>query len=121
MRIIKDNYGNRLYDKKGTIFLDLVKGQRPLRIAKINKTEGALEMYRDYGKHLFFKANAFGFNYELLVATKFKNIVLSTSEKEVFVIPIRFILDEGEFLFFKTQGFETQIFINLDKLKEFKL
>ncbi|MBK7362665.1 MAG: hypothetical protein IPJ01_10255 [Micavibrio sp.] len=36
-------------------------------------------------------------------------------------IPVKFILENGKFLFFKEQGFEKQIFVSLEQLAEFKI
>ena len=129
MKIIKDSYGNAIYDKNNTIFLALAEGSRLLRIAKINKAKNALEMFRDYEQHLFKKANSYGFNYELLVATKLKYVLLKTTiclpnkhiKKEEFLIPIDVLIEKGEFLFFKQQGFEIQIFLSLEKLEKYRL
>ena len=48
------------------------------------------------------------------------NTIRLQDEFNRWTIPLQYILENGEFLFFKEQGFEKQIFISLNKIEQFK-
>lgn len=76
---------------------------------------------RTRSKHLFKKLNAYGFCYRIInEATKFDHVKIS-DDYGTYLIPRQVMLDEGEFLHFKKQGFELQIFVNLFTLNRYKL
>lgn len=119
MRRIKDDAGNLIYNKQDKIYLELPAKQQRKMIAKIDEKNNALRMYRAYDKHVLWKAMSYGFNYELLLATKFSDIIIDTDEKEEFRVPVKVLLDKGDFLWFKQKGFERQIFVELDIIKTY--
>lgn len=118
--MFKDSSGNVLYRDGSTIKLKL-KEHSTRTLGKINTANKTFVVYRNSKKHILFKLNAYGFNYEMLSMSKqIENVVITTETQTFYIVPLSFILKEGEFLHFKKTGFERQIFINLDKIKQFK-
>lgn len=121
--MITDNAGNMLYRQGNAIKLKLSSEPHPRKIGRIEEDKKILIIQRDSTKHLFDKINGYGFNYQLLcTATKFNKVLLEIiDKKERYLIPIDTILLDGQFLNFKQQGFEIQIFIPLTIINDFKL
>jgi len=70
--------------------------------------------------HLLKKANAYGFNYQMLItAQKCKSVMLCCRQGR-FEIPIKDILEKGSFLWFKHTGFERQIFLPVDVIQNYR-
>ena len=120
--MIKDSLGNKLYRKDNIIFLKLISESYSRKLGIIDEQSKNFITNRIYETHLYRNAEAFGFNSELLITAKlFTNVKLLTDKNEIFIIPIKFILDNGDYLHFKKQGFERQIFITLEQLKDFQI
>lgn len=117
--MIKDKAGNILYRKGDVMLLDLLSEDRRRRLGII---EGdVIIMRRDPKKHLLRVANSYGFCYELLAtAKKLKSIkLIIVGTNDFYHIAIEDVLKYGDFLFFKTQGFEKQIFLTLEQLEKY--
>ncbi len=121
--MIEDKEGNVLYRQNNTIKLHLKSEPHPRKIGKIDEENKQLIIERDSTKHLFEKINGYGFNYELLSsATKFEYIkLIITDKKTSYLIPLNIILTKGQFMNFKQQGFEIQIFLSLTIIEQFIL
>ena len=119
--MIKDKAGNMLYKKGNVILLDLLSEDRRRRIGVIPEVEkDVVVMKRDPKKHLLRVANAFGFCYEFLATAKIvKTVRLMIVGNGFYDILIEDILKHGDFLFFKKQGFEKQIFLTLEQLEKY--
>ena len=119
--MIKDKAGNMLYKKGNVILLDLVSEDRRRRIGTISETEhNVIVMRRDPKKHLLKVANAYGFCYEFLATARIIKVVrLMIVGGDFYHILIKDILKHGDFLFFKKQGFEKQIFLTLEQLEKY--
>lgn len=117
--MIKDKSGNMLYRSGNVILLDLLSEDRRRRLGTI--VDDYIHMKRDPKKHLLRVANAYGFCYELLATAKKSKFIklyltgISTS----YWIPIKDILEKGDFLFFKKQGFERQIFLTVEQIEKY--
>lgn len=119
--MIQDLIGNKLFRKGDVIYLSLVSEGYSRKLGIIDEESKNLITTRVYSKHLYRNANSFGFNSEFLRnANIIENVKLLTDKDEIFIIPIKFILEEGSYLHFKKKGFERQIFINIEKIKQFK-
>jgi len=119
MNEIKDKFGNSIYRSGDNVFLELVNESRNRKLGRIKGT--VIEMFRDPKKHLLYKLNAYGFNHNLLDRlNKVKEVLLSVESKK-YLIPIKYILENGSFLNFKEQGFELQIFLEVEKIKGFEV
>ena len=53
------------------------------------------------------------------LAKQFDKVLLRDDDSS-YEIPVKIILEEGKFLFFKSQGFEVQIFLPLERIKDFE-
>lgn len=121
---ISDEYGNNLYVHNNgvriLIFLKLKQEARKRRLGVINLDTKTFYVKRVRAKHLFNKNQSYGFNYKLLSeAKKFDKVRLQDDFNE-WLIPVKYILDNGSFLHFKGEGFERQIFIELSSINEFE-
>jgi len=118
---IQDDSGNKIVVEGDNLYLCLKEDNRKRHIGVLNKAAKVLSMKRDRKRHLHYKSNSYGFNYQVLSqGTKF-NKILIRDNVESFLVPLEFLLEKGRFLYFKQQGFERQIFITLDELKEHKI
>jgi hypothetical protein len=115
-----DTDNNRIYRKETAIYLKLKNESFSRKLGEIDTDKKTLTVNRKYETHLHRKSDSFGFNYSLLKqATLFNLVVLITNKDEVFHIPLEYILEKGDFIYFKEQGFEKQIFLKLELIKEF--
>ena len=124
VKSISDEVGNLVIVKNnGTriiLTLKLVSETRFRKLGIVNLAQKSFEVKRKREKHLFRKLYSYGFNSKLLHDAKMFNTVRLSDETCRWTIPVSFILENGTYLNFKGQGFETQIFINLDKIEQFK-
>ena len=120
-----DNSGNILraywYGRVSRITLQLNKEKREREIGMIDHELRRFEVKRDPKRHLFLKFNAYGINHSLL-GDGFFDKVLINDTKNIWLVPNEHILKVGKFLHFKNNGgFELQIFVPLDDIKEYKI
>lgn len=122
--ILTDDVGNKLKIMRGTrtIIIKLIlKGEtRERNIGTVDVNKKELLVSRIRSKHLHIKSNSYGFNYYLLSAAKTFNTVRITDGVEQYVVPLKELIDNGKFLYFKQQGFEKQIFVPLAVLEKYK-
>ena len=91
------------------------------RIGVINLHEKWLFVKRVRSEHLHKKSNSYGLNHHILAnATKFDHVKI-TDDFGTYLIPLQTVLDEGKFLHFKKQGFERQLFLDLDLIRKYKI
>jgi hypothetical protein len=77
---------------------------------------------REKKKHLLIKADAYGFNYNLLnEAKRFDKVLLCIDKIDKYLIPNDYILSNGSFLWFKNEGFERQIFLKRAEIERFNV
>lgn len=113
-------------DKRMTVSLQLqAEGAKTRKIGTITLSTRTMEIKRRRAAHLFRKMNAYGFNdYVLRTAKKFDTIRLSDETCD-WKIPVKFILENGsemkQYLQFKEQGFEKQVFVTLTQLEQFRI
>ncbi len=116
-----DSFGNLLKIKNNgkriILLLKLASETRHRQVGVINEKQRILTVYRE-PYHLHRISNSYGFNYQLLdEAKKFDFVRIIAADAE-YKIPRTELLAKGNFLFFKEQGFERQIFVKLDELKK---
>ena len=109
--------------KDGRVAIKLQTEKRERKVGLIK--DEVLFVDRSYDKHLLRKANAYGFNYNLLKRFKdFKNVCINEDDCATYVVPVQTILDMGRVMFFKNSedgnSFEVQIFLNRDIIKTYK-
>lgn len=121
---IDDEGGNKLrvqQNDKLTVLTLLLKGDKPRKIGTVTKSTRTIQMKRRKDIHLFRKGNAYGFCYYVLNNQTSIDYVSLSDELNHWKVPVKFILDNGKFLFFKEQGFEKQIFLSLEQLEQHKI
>lgn len=104
------------------IKLKLKKEKFARLLGYVKTSEKTLYCNRDSKKHLLVKADSYGFNYNLLnEAKRFDKVLLCIDKIDKYLIPKEFILSNGSFLWFKTEGFERQIFLKMAEIERFKV
>jgi len=119
--IIDDVAGNKLIINGNRILIKFVRERSAKLIGVINLENRFMFVRRTRSKHLFKKLNAYGFCYHVISEAKKFDFIKLSDEFGTYLIPRKVMLEEGEFLHFKKQGFELQIFVNLFTLKRYKL
>jgi len=119
--IIDDLAGNKLIINGNRILIKFVRERSAKLIGVINLENRFMFVRRTRSKHLFKKLNAYGFCYRVISEAKKFDFIKLSDEFGTYIIPRKVMLEEGEFLHFKKQGFELQIFVNLFTLNRYKL
>lgn len=123
IRSVEDEIGNLLLCKDNgsriTVSLKLKSERRYRKLGIINREQKSISIKRNSGKHLMRKFSGYGFNHKLLVDSKTFDTIRLSDENSSWTIPKQFILDNGKYLNFKSQGFELQIFISLNDINQF--
>jgi hypothetical protein len=117
LRVYRDSTAPEVLDIR--LYVKAKKEERKLGL--VDKEKRTLYISRDRSKHLLTSNNSYGFNYLLLNEAKTFDIVLIRDSVSAFRVPRSVLLNKGEFLFFKTQGFEKQIFVPLSVLDSFSV
>lgn len=125
-QIRHDEKGNALICYRTGNFIDIylqIKKERR-HIGSIYVNERVFETKRKLSKHLHRKSHSYGFNHQLLDKAKLFDHVRLMEDRGnriiiEYLIPRQIILDEGKYLFFLQQGFEKQIFLPLERIKQF--
>lgn len=129
IRTVTDECGNALLcinnGKRIKLILKLISEQtatkkKRRRLGIINKAVKTFYIRRKRARHLFLKTNSYGFNYKILSEALLFDKIRLIDDFAEYLIPKKFILEEGKFLFFKSEGFEKQIFITLEQMEQFK-
>lgn len=121
--IESDYFGNSLIaEKKGNhleVYLKLAhKFKR--HIGTVNIQERVMHTKRKRSKHMLLATLSYGFNNHLVRNAKSFDHILLTDEEGSYKIPREIIIDEGSYFYFKTTGFEKQIFLKIERIKEFQ-
>lgn len=109
------------------LFIRLEAEKHRRHIGTIDELNQLMFVEREALKHKMKVNNGYGFNHYILSNTKkFKDVAVieypdATEQCNIYVIPVEVILSNGDFLFFKKQGFEKQIFISKDFMKQYKV
>lgn len=113
-----DDNGNKILVNNNVIMLKLQSETHTRRIGEILPSR-TLRMVRAREKHLLRKAQAYGFNHYVLANRTRFDFVLLCEREHHYKIPVDYILESGSFLWFKQTGFERQLFLTLEQLKQF--
>jgi len=121
-KISRDTDGNTIKvtatGKGATIKLYLSKEGRWRLIGNVDYVNRILKVRRKKDKHLHYKTGSYGFNYHILSHAKHFDHVEVTDEDGTYKHTVRYLLNEGTFLYFRENGFEKQLFVTLDKLRQ---
>lgn len=122
--IVDPTYNALIFYKDGRVTIKLQTEKRERKVGLIK--DETLFVDRSYDKHLLRKANAYGFNYNLL-KSKHKNfnfVCINEDDCATYIVPVETILNTGRVMFFKNSedgnSFEVQIFLNRDIIKTYK-
>jgi hypothetical protein len=122
-----DKEGNCFVVKTGkrgaiTIYLRLANENNLRELGIVNAKNRTFKITRDPQKHLFLKNHSYGFNeYVIRTAKKFDNIHLVETTGNEYIFPRQLVMDRGDYLHFKTEGYERQLFLQLSELTEYKV
>jgi hypothetical protein len=121
--VVVDGMGNEIivFHNNNMLTLSLkLSGEKSSReLGFIDMKSRKFHVKRKREKHLFKKNSSYGFNHKLLNDAKHFDTIVLEDEHLTWEIPREFILKNGSFLHFKSDGFERQIFIPLEKIKQF--
>jgi hypothetical protein len=121
--VVNDGMGNEIIVVRKnnilTISLKLSGDNYKRDLGYVDMSNRKFYVKRNREKHLFKKNSSYGFNHKLLNDAKQFDQVVIQDEHSLWEIPREYILKNGSFLHFKSDGFERQIFIQLDKIKQF--
>jgi hypothetical protein len=95
------------------------KTQRLIGTVKIE--DKTLILKRKKAKHLFRKNNSYGFNEYLIQNGQTFDKIMLADDDAVYLFPKSLVVEKGNYLYFKQEGFEKQIFLPLDELKEYQI
>lgn len=119
---IQDKSGNKLIasHKDSIINLSLLLTDGKKRsIGQIDKASRTLRLIRSRSKHLMRVNNSYGINYYLLENGVTFDKVEIVDEQKTWIVSKDYLIEHCTTMNFKTQGFELQKFISLDKLNSF--
>lgn len=119
-KLFTDKDGNICFVKNSRIMLKIKGRERVRKLFTIHLPLNLLACERKRGKHLHIKSDSYGFNWDVLMKAKRVENVLLRDEKGRYLIPIQYIKDRGQFMYFAKQKFELQIFLSLEEINKYK-
>jgi len=120
-KIFTDDNGNIAFVKDNIIKLKIKGHKRIRKLFVIYKSLNLIYCERDRKKHLHIKSNSYGFNWHILMKAKSTENILLRDKQGLYLIPIKFIKDRGQFMHFTKKKFELQIFLQLEEIIKFKI
>jgi len=127
MKLIKDNAGNVMLLENCrdgfNLFIRLSTERHRRLVGRVNSKNRRIHIDRDPAKHLLNKANAYGFNHHILSNAKtFDSIIMhEAGTGKLYQMDRNEMLSAGDFLFFKQQGFEKQIFLKREWIAQYQI
>lgn len=125
IEVFRDEVGNVLYvNTRGlnpSIYLKLKVEKRERLIGTLSEKHKFMQVKRKKAKHLHRKSDSYGFNHYVLSNAQRFNKVKVCDDDGQYMVPVKRILQDGEFLFFNAKGFELQIFLKMDIIRGYKL
>jgi len=119
-KLFTDKDGNIVFIKDSEIRLRIKGHKRIRKLFSIHKPLNLIYCERKRKKHLHIKSDSYGFNWEVLMKAKSVENVLLKDELGMYLIPIKFIKDRGQFMHFAKKKFELQIFLPLEEINKYK-
>lgn len=116
--IIEENRSKNL-----NLYIKLENERHRRHIGLINIKSRIMHVERNSTQHILKKANAYGFNHYILSkGQKFDKVALHEIDTgKIYLIDKNYLLKEGQFLFFKQQGFEKQLFLTKEWLDYYEV
>lgn len=114
-----DGHSNRWWlSNSGTVHLKLASEEKSRKIGQV--VDNRFVVTRNREKHLYRITESYGFSSEILKGLRVEYIDL-TEDTGTFRIPINIILEKGEYIFFKKQGFEKQLFLPIREIFPYRI
>ena len=116
--IIEENRSKNL-----NLYIRLEQERHRRHIGMIDVKARIFHVERNSSQHLLKKANAYGFNHYILSKGQtFDKVALHEVDTgKIYLIDKIYLLKEGQFLFFKQQGFERQLFLTREWLDYYEV
>lgn len=109
-------------DKTRALYLKLLSESKKRLIGTVTRSTKTIYFKRKRSIHLFRKGNSYGFNHHILAnQSTIDWIDLSDDYGGHWKIPVKYVLDNGKYLHFASCGFETQRFVSLEDLEQFRI
>ena len=119
---IEDSSGNRLIARHNDAVINLsilLADGKSRSIGQIDKATRTLRLIRSRSKHLMRVNNSYGINYYLIENGQTFDYVEIVDEQNTWLVTKEYLIEHCTTMNFKSQGFELQKFISLDKLNSF--
>jgi len=119
----KDEIGNIIRWGSGRCFLRIVgSGKGFVELGHMGGIDRKIFIiYRDSKKHMMHSVRGYGFNNELLrrfLIPESIDIGLNIDNKVKYLLDPAMIIELGQYLYFKTSGFEKQVFLPLATIEQ---
>ena len=119
-----DELGNNLFAINNGLTIELytqLKDDDKRRyIGTVDIRMKTLTVKRNRAVHLHRKTNSYAFNFRILETGKTFDRVRIIDHFGSYVVPVTVIMHEGRILNFASQGFEKQVFLNIDVISQYK-
>lgn len=116
MILAQDKAGNQIYVKDKYVYLHLNAKLQTRRLGAINLGNFFVTKKKE---HIFRKLNAYGFNLALIKSLRpDAKVVVRQYGDKVLTSTAEEILQKGQILNYLKDGFETQIFMPIDKFNK---
>lgn len=111
--VVRDDYSNKLRFENKKLYLELSTESRERNIGEIKSSSTLIYLKKKIKEsvHLMRKNDSWGLHWDVIDNLPEDAQVVIHSDKEKYQISVKKIKEVGEFLWFKTQGFERQIFV----------
>lgn len=129
-----DLYGNKIFfhvnvldgkAESGELWLQLRGEQRQRKIGRYVYADHSLHIQRSAEKHLHTKSASYGLNYGILAEKDMFEVhtiyLRETLSNRLYCFPVALVMQAGQFLFFKEQGFELQIFVPVKEIDKYEV
>jgi len=113
----------KISQKGGLLKISLKLKSEPgsRNIGEVKLDDKTLLLKRNKAKHLFKKNNSYGFNEYLIENGKTFDKIMLADDDAVYLFPKELVKEKGNYLYFKQEGFEKQIFLALDEIKKHQI
>jgi len=113
-----DDNGNKIGLFNGTIKLKLASEGRTRDIGKLKVIKGVLHYVKIMKeKHVFKKTKSWGLNDHVIQSLPEDCVVIISTERKKYQTTVKEVRKHADYLWFKTVGFERQIFMPLSKFE----
>lgn len=109
-------------DTRRALYIKLLSENKKRLIGTVTRSTKTIYFKRKKSIHLFRKINAYGMNHHILAnQSTIDWIDLSDDCGGHWKIPVKYVLENGEYMQFSKIGFELQRFVSLENLEQFKI